>query len=137
MPFIEAFRQFQFKIGLQNFCNIHVSLVPQVIIWGRRAKRVVSFDRGRRVTTDLGPSFSAAECDGRAEDQAHTAQRQASPGIWTHARHCTLLARGPFWVAHSIHSHPWLTTQALRIPISWCNSMQCVCRNMLICCGRI
>ena len=30
MPFIEAFRQFQFKVGLQNFCNIHVSLVPQV-----------------------------------------------------------------------------------------------------------
>ena len=30
MPFIEAFRQFQFRVGLENFCNIHVSLVPQV-----------------------------------------------------------------------------------------------------------
>ena len=30
MPFIEAFRQFQFKVGTQNFANIHVSLVPQV-----------------------------------------------------------------------------------------------------------
>ncbi|RDD43614.1 CTP synthase 2 [Trichoplax sp. H2] len=29
MPFVEAFRQFQFKVGLQNFCNIHVTLVPQ------------------------------------------------------------------------------------------------------------
>jgi CTP synthase len=29
MPFIEAFRQFQFKVGEQNFCNIHVSLVPE------------------------------------------------------------------------------------------------------------
>lgn len=29
MPFIEAFRQFQFKSGVSNFCNIHVSLVPQ------------------------------------------------------------------------------------------------------------
>lgn len=30
MPFIEAFRQFQFKVGHHNFCNIHVSLVPEV-----------------------------------------------------------------------------------------------------------
>lgn len=30
MPFIEAFRQFQFKVKRENFCNIHVSLVPQV-----------------------------------------------------------------------------------------------------------
>uniref|UniRef100_A0A671T3Q6 CTP synthase n=1 Tax=Sinocyclocheilus anshuiensis TaxID=1608454 RepID=A0A671T3Q6_9TELE len=29
MPFIEAFRQFQFKVKRDNFCNIHVSLVPQ------------------------------------------------------------------------------------------------------------
>ncbi|XP_059805200.1 CTP synthase 1-like isoform X2 [Hypanus sabinus] len=28
MPFIEAFRQFQFKVKRENFCNIHVSLVP-------------------------------------------------------------------------------------------------------------
>lgn len=30
MPFIEAFRQFQFKVKKENFCNIHVSLIPQV-----------------------------------------------------------------------------------------------------------
>ncbi|XP_072249980.1 CTP synthase 1-like [Leuresthes tenuis] len=29
MPFIEAFRQFQFKVTRENFCNIHVSLIPQ------------------------------------------------------------------------------------------------------------
>ena len=29
MPFIEAFRQFQFKAGRDNFCNVHVSLVPK------------------------------------------------------------------------------------------------------------
>lgn len=31
MPFIEAFRQFQFRVLRNNFANIHVSLVPQVI----------------------------------------------------------------------------------------------------------
>uniref|UniRef100_A0ACB8FIJ1 CTP synthase 2 n=1 Tax=Sphaerodactylus townsendi TaxID=933632 RepID=A0ACB8FIJ1_9SAUR len=30
MPFVEAFRQFQFKAKRENFCNIHVSLVPQL-----------------------------------------------------------------------------------------------------------
>ena len=28
MPFVEAFRQFQFKVKRENFCNVHVSLVP-------------------------------------------------------------------------------------------------------------
>ncbi|ELK12916.1 CTP synthase 2 [Pteropus alecto] len=31
MPFVEAFRQFQFKAKKENFCNIHVSLVPQIV----------------------------------------------------------------------------------------------------------
>jgi len=30
MPFVEAFRQFQFRVKQENFCNIHVSLVPEV-----------------------------------------------------------------------------------------------------------
>ncbi|OXA55801.1 CTP synthase 2 [Folsomia candida] len=29
MPFVEAFRQFQFKVGRTNFFSVHVSLVPQ------------------------------------------------------------------------------------------------------------
>ena len=28
MPFVEAFRQFQFRVKKENFCNVHVSLVP-------------------------------------------------------------------------------------------------------------
>uniref|UniRef100_A0A1A9WST1 CTP synthase n=1 Tax=Glossina brevipalpis TaxID=37001 RepID=A0A1A9WST1_9MUSC len=28
MPFVEAFRQFQFRVGRENFCVTHVSLVP-------------------------------------------------------------------------------------------------------------
>lgn len=28
MPFIEAFRQFQFRAKRENFCNVHVSLIP-------------------------------------------------------------------------------------------------------------
>ncbi|GAB1607828.1 CTP synthase 1-like isoform X1 [Argonauta hians] len=29
MPFVEAFRQFQFRVKRENFCNVHVSLIPQ------------------------------------------------------------------------------------------------------------
>ena len=32
MPFVEAFRQFQFRVKKENFCVAHVSLVPQVNI---------------------------------------------------------------------------------------------------------
>lgn len=31
MAFVEAFRQFQFRVKRENFCVAHVSLVPQVI----------------------------------------------------------------------------------------------------------
>lgn len=29
MPFIEAFRQFQFRVKRENFANVHVSLIPE------------------------------------------------------------------------------------------------------------
>nr|XP_048296598.1 CTP synthase 2 isoform X1 [Myodes glareolus] len=36
MAFVEAFRQFQFKAKKENFCNIHVSLVPQPCATGEQ-----------------------------------------------------------------------------------------------------
>ena len=30
MPFVEAFRQFQFRAKRENFACVHVSLIPQV-----------------------------------------------------------------------------------------------------------
>ncbi|KAM6936204.1 CTP synthase 1b isoform 1-T1 [Lycodopsis pacificus] len=43
MPFIEAFRQFQFKVKRENFCNIHVSLVPQVWHTGEQTHVTLNF----------------------------------------------------------------------------------------------
>eukprot|EP01113_Clastostelium_recurvatum_P025011 TRINITY_DN299_c0_g2_i1.p1 TRINITY_DN299_c0_g2~~TRINITY_DN299_c0_g2_i1.p1 ORF type:complete len:618 (+),score=146.01 TRINITY_DN299_c0_g2_i1:48-1901(+) len=34
MPFIEAMRQFQFRVGTENFCLMHVSLVPVIGVVG-------------------------------------------------------------------------------------------------------
>ncbi|XP_047453864.1 CTP synthase 1-like [Mugil cephalus] len=39
MPFIEAFRQFQFKVKKENFCNIHVSLIPQPSATGEQKSK--------------------------------------------------------------------------------------------------
>ena len=43
MPFIEAFRQFQFRVGRDNFCVVHVSLIPEVGI-ARNRRVSCSFD---------------------------------------------------------------------------------------------
>ncbi|GJP34869.1 hypothetical protein CLOM_g19351 [Closterium sp. NIES-68] len=36
MPFIEALRQFQFRVGQENFCLVHVSLVPVLGVVGEQ-----------------------------------------------------------------------------------------------------
>eukprot|EP00850_Spirogloea_muscicola_P001904 SM000007S20864 [mRNA] locus=s7:632755:638736:+ [translate_table: standard] len=36
MPFIEALRQFQFRVGKNNFCLVHVSLVPVLGVVGEQ-----------------------------------------------------------------------------------------------------
>eukprot|EP01111_Echinosteliopsis_oligospora_P009237 TRINITY_DN2671_c0_g1_i4.p1 TRINITY_DN2671_c0_g1~~TRINITY_DN2671_c0_g1_i4.p1 ORF type:complete len:620 (+),score=172.55 TRINITY_DN2671_c0_g1_i4:1515-3374(+) len=36
MPFIEALRQFQFRVGTDNFCLLHVSLVPVIGVVGEQ-----------------------------------------------------------------------------------------------------
>jgi hypothetical protein len=36
MPFIEALRQFQFRVGPQNMCCVHVSLVPVLGVVGEQ-----------------------------------------------------------------------------------------------------
>jgi CTP synthase len=36
MPFIEALRQFQFRVGNDNFCLVHVSLVPVLGVVGEQ-----------------------------------------------------------------------------------------------------
>ena len=35
-PFIEALRQFQFRVGKENICFVHVSLIPEWVQWVNR-----------------------------------------------------------------------------------------------------
>lgn len=48
MAFVEAFRQFQFRVGKGNFCVAHVSLIPQV----RDPNFVFFFTDNNRTTTE-------------------------------------------------------------------------------------
>lgn len=57
MPFVEAFRQFQFKVKQENFCNIHVSLVPQPNATGEQKSKPTQHSvralRGLGLSPDL------------------------------------------------------------------------------------
>lgn len=57
MPFVEAFRQFQFKAKRENFCTIHVSLVPQPSATGEQKTKPTQISvralRGLGLSPDL------------------------------------------------------------------------------------
>uniref|UniRef100_H2YNU0 CTP synthase n=1 Tax=Ciona savignyi TaxID=51511 RepID=H2YNU0_CIOSA len=57
MPFVEAFRQFQFRVKSENFCNIHVSLVPQPSTTGEQKTKPTQHSvralRGLGLSPDL------------------------------------------------------------------------------------
>nr|CAB3234414.1 CTP synthase 1 [Phallusia mammillata] len=57
MPFVEAFRQFQFRVKSENFCNIHVSLVPQPSATGEQKTKPTQHSvralRGLGLSPDL------------------------------------------------------------------------------------
>ncbi|XP_064472936.1 CTP synthase 1-like isoform X2 [Ornithodoros turicata] len=57
MPFVEAFRQFQFRVKRENFCCVHVSLVPQPRTTGEHKTKPTQASvrelRGLGLTPDL------------------------------------------------------------------------------------
>ncbi|XP_078492571.1 CTP synthase 2 isoform X2 [Ciona intestinalis] len=57
MPFVEAFRQFQFRVKPENFCNIHVSLLPQPSTTGEQKTKPTQHSvralRGLGLSPDL------------------------------------------------------------------------------------
>ncbi|KAM6151462.1 CTP synthase 2 [Rhynchocyon petersi] len=60
MPFVEAFRQFQFKVKKENFCNIHVSLIPQLGATGEQKTKPTQ--NSVRVLRSLGLSPDLIVC---------------------------------------------------------------------------
>lgn len=56
-PFIEALRQFQFRVGVDNICFIHVSLIPVIGVVGEQktkpTQHTVKELRGLGITPDM------------------------------------------------------------------------------------
>ncbi|BFZ53474.1 CTP synthase ura7 [Savitreella phatthalungensis] len=67
-PFVEALRQFQFRVGHENFALIHVSLVP-VVSGEQKTKPTQAAIRDLR-GLGLTPDFIACRCPQRLERSA-------------------------------------------------------------------
>lgn len=67
-PFVEALRQFQFRVGHENFALIHVSLVP-VVSGEQKTKPTQAAIRDLR-GLGLTPDFIACRCPQRLEKAA-------------------------------------------------------------------
>ncbi|XP_056299959.1 CTP synthase 1b [Pseudoliparis swirei] len=67
MPFIEAFRQFQFKVKRENFCNIHVSLVPQPSTTGEQKTKPTQNSVRELRGLGLSPDLIMCRCSSPLE----------------------------------------------------------------------
>eukprot|EP01100_Stratorugosa_tubuloviscum_P008238 TRINITY_DN342_c0_g3_i1.p1 TRINITY_DN342_c0_g3~~TRINITY_DN342_c0_g3_i1.p1 ORF type:complete len:606 (-),score=212.26 TRINITY_DN342_c0_g3_i1:1899-3656(-) len=75
-PFIEAIRQFQFKVGLENFCHIHVSLVPILGVVGEQKTKPTQ--QSVRTIRALGLAPDIIVCRSSKPIQKTTRQKIAS-----------------------------------------------------------
>uniref|UniRef100_A0A8C5FTV6 CTP synthase n=1 Tax=Gadus morhua TaxID=8049 RepID=A0A8C5FTV6_GADMO len=68
MPFVEAFRQFQFKVKRENFCNIHVSLIPQVSTTGEQKTKPTQNSVRELRGLGLSPDLIMCRCANALEN---------------------------------------------------------------------
>ncbi|KAN0030644.1 hypothetical protein ACTA71_009284 [Dictyostelium dimigraforme] len=57
MPFTEALRQFQFRVGIENFCLMHVSLVPVLGVVGEQKTKPSQQSIRELRSLGLSPDF--------------------------------------------------------------------------------
>eukprot|EP01130_Rhizamoeba_saxonica_P001939 TRINITY_DN11758_c0_g1_i1.p1 TRINITY_DN11758_c0_g1~~TRINITY_DN11758_c0_g1_i1.p1 ORF type:complete len:567 (+),score=138.54 TRINITY_DN11758_c0_g1_i1:70-1770(+) len=62
MPFIEALRQFQFRVGKENFCLIHVSLIPILGVVGEQKTKPTQNSIRQLRALGLSPDLIACRC---------------------------------------------------------------------------
>ncbi|PAA74045.1 hypothetical protein BOX15_Mlig028419g1, partial [Macrostomum lignano] len=62
MPFVEAFRQFQFNVGVNRFACIHVSLVPEPRTTGEQKTKPTQMSVRELRALGLSPHLLACRC---------------------------------------------------------------------------
>lgn len=68
MPFVEALRQFQFRVGPDNICNVHVSLVPVIGVVGEQKTKPTQHSVQVLRSLGLNPNLLACRCQEPLED---------------------------------------------------------------------
>lgn len=68
MPFIEALRQFQYRVGAQNMCVVHVSLVPVIGVVGEQKTKPTQHSVSVLRSLGLNPSLLACRCSEPLEE---------------------------------------------------------------------
>jgi CTP synthase len=68
MPFIEALRQFQFRVGPENMCNVHVSLVPVIGVVGEQKTKPTQHSVQVLRSLGLNPTILACRSEKPLED---------------------------------------------------------------------
>ena len=104
MPFIEALRQFQFRVGAGNFCSVHVSLVPVLGAVGEQktkpTQHSVAVLRSLGINPHLLACRSAEPLQQSVRDKLVS---RARPTDW-----CYLLLCEPSRISHTERAHPLL-----------------------------
>ncbi|KAH3730425.1 CTP synthase 1-like [Dreissena polymorpha] len=68
MPFVEAFRQFQFRVKRENFCLVHVSLVPQPKATGEQKTKPTQSSIRELRGLGLSPDLIVCRCTNPIDD---------------------------------------------------------------------
>jgi CTP synthase len=68
MPFVEALRQFQFKVGPSNMCIVHVSLVPIIGVVGEQKTKPTQHSVAVLRSLGLHPHLLACRCSEPLEE---------------------------------------------------------------------
>ncbi|XP_076819229.1 CTP synthase 2-like isoform X1 [Clavelina lepadiformis] len=103
MPFVEAFRQFQFRVKPENFCNIHVSLVPQPSATGEQKTKPTQ--HSVRQLRGLGLSPDLIIC--RSHSPIHSSVKEKISNFCHVAPEQVIAVHD----AHSIYHVPFLLEQ--------------------------
>ena len=67
-PFVEALRQFQFRVGATNFCSVHVSLIPILGVVGEQKTKPTQHSVATLRSLGINPSFLACRCSEPLDD---------------------------------------------------------------------
>lgn len=71
-PFVEAFRQFQFRVKRENFCVVHVSLVPQPSSTGEHKTKPTQASVRELRGLGLSPDFIACRSEKPIDESVKT-----------------------------------------------------------------